>query len=268
MSSVLGKRVVVLSPHLDDAVLSLGAAIAATTRSGGEVKVVTALANDPASAAPAAPWDSACGFTSEGDAARARRQEDRRACALVGAKPIWLPFKDEEYGRGAADGEIFSALAAEASGADAVVIPGFPLAHRDHAWLTELILRSPLACDRIGLYVEQPYATWRSISRGRRRWAMEGLALRRGLRNSVQVALRRPSGRALQQPTTSKAVSALVGEPLEWLHLPQSPASWWAKQRAMRAYRSQLRGFGPLVPERIALYESGWGGEGLAWAAP
>jgi hypothetical protein len=36
-----------------------------------------------------------------------------------------------------------------------------------------------------------------------------------------------------------------------------------AKRQAVRAYSSQLRGFGPLVPERMALYEHSWGGEGV-----
>lgn len=260
----LGARVVALSPHLDDAVLSIGAAIASTARSGSEVKIITVLADDPESTAPAAPWDSACGFATEGEAASARREEDRSACALVGAQPVWLPFKDEEYGRDVDDDAVWERLAEESAGAETVLVPGFPLAHADHAWLAELLFRRPLPAERTAFYVEQPYATWRILGRGRRTWAMPELTLSRGLRISLQLLLRRPSGRMLQLPTTP-ATLADDGRRLDWLHASRSPADWWAKQRAMRAYRSQLGGFGPLVVERIALYEFGWGGEALAW---
>ncbi len=53
-----GKRVVVVSPHSDDAVLSLGAAIAAWARRGAEVEVLTVFALDPGSHAPAGGWDA------------------------------------------------------------------------------------------------------------------------------------------------------------------------------------------------------------------
>jgi LmbE family N-acetylglucosaminyl deacetylase len=50
--------VAVVSPHLDDAALSLGAAIAALTRSGRTVRVVTPFAGDPSSDAPANGWEA------------------------------------------------------------------------------------------------------------------------------------------------------------------------------------------------------------------
>lgn len=60
LASILGPTgrgpLVVLSPHLDDAVLSLGATIARLSRHGRSVRVVTAFANDPTSRAPAGPW--------------------------------------------------------------------------------------------------------------------------------------------------------------------------------------------------------------------
>jgi LmbE family N-acetylglucosaminyl deacetylase len=50
-------RWLVLSPHCDDAVLSLGASIAAHARAGGRVTIVTALAGDVHSADPSSAWD-------------------------------------------------------------------------------------------------------------------------------------------------------------------------------------------------------------------
>ena len=94
-----GRRVVVVSPHLDDGVLSLGAAIAAWSRAGARVELLTVLGCDPASEAPAGGWDRRGGFGTEGASARARREEDRRACAILGATPVWLPFGSVDYER-------------------------------------------------------------------------------------------------------------------------------------------------------------------------
>jgi LmbE family N-acetylglucosaminyl deacetylase len=152
---------VVVSPHLDDAVFSLGTTIAAAVRTGGEVRVLTVFAGDPDSDAPAGDWDSATGFRTHGEAARARREEDRRACAAVGATPEWLPFPDSQYGASATDEQLWAPVAEAAENADCVLVPGFPLVHPDHARLNELVLRRGLPGHaRLGLYVEQPYA-WR-----------------------------------------------------------------------------------------------------------
>ena len=96
MSESLEDRVVVVSPHLDDAAISLGAAIAFAARHGA---VLTIFAGDPESEAPAGGWDKRGGFGTEGDAARARREEDSMAFALLGAGVTWLPFGDEQYDR-------------------------------------------------------------------------------------------------------------------------------------------------------------------------
>jgi LmbE family N-acetylglucosaminyl deacetylase len=42
-----GERIVVVSPHLDDGVLSLGASIASWSRSGATVELLTVLGCDP-----------------------------------------------------------------------------------------------------------------------------------------------------------------------------------------------------------------------------
>ncbi|HEV3227404.1 MAG TPA: PIG-L family deacetylase, partial [Acidimicrobiales bacterium] len=77
--------VVVLSPHLDDAVLSLGATIAASVRAGASVRVVTVFSGDPTSTRAASRWEVQCGFSSAAEAARTRRDEDTVACGRIGA---------------------------------------------------------------------------------------------------------------------------------------------------------------------------------------
>jgi LmbE family N-acetylglucosaminyl deacetylase len=155
----LAGAVAVVSPHLDDGVLSLGAAIAAAP----EVRVVTVLAGDPESELPAGEWDGRSGFRTAGEAARARREEDRLACREVGAEPVWLPFCDHQYPRGGGDDEIWERLTEALADAETVLVPGFPLMHEDHVWIAGLVRERGLAGRRVGRYVEQPYAaTWTS----------------------------------------------------------------------------------------------------------
>jgi LmbE family N-acetylglucosaminyl deacetylase len=151
-------RVVVVSPHLDDGVFSLGATIAQAARAGTRVEVLTVFGCDPESHVPANGWDTRGGFVTEGEAAAARREEDREACRIVGAEPHWLPFRGGGYTPDKDADAIFAALAEKISGADAVLVPGFPLRNDDHAWLARLFDERAPASTRLGRYVEQPYA--------------------------------------------------------------------------------------------------------------
>jgi LmbE family N-acetylglucosaminyl deacetylase len=151
---------VVLSPHLDDAVLSLGAFLHLEARRGVDVRVVTVFANDPARDGPAGRWDATCGFHSAATAARARRLEDRRACGIIGADPQWLPFVDDTYGGRSAPDAIWDRIRGLIDGCELVLVPGFPLWHADHASLTQLVVerRTEVGCP-LGFYAEQPYAS-------------------------------------------------------------------------------------------------------------
>ena len=155
-------RIVVVSPHLDDGVLSLGASMASWARRGAAVELLTVLACDPASEAPAGGWDRRGGFETEGASARARRDEDRRACALIGATPVWLPYGSVDYDRHGDETEVRDAVLRALERAELVLVPGFPLTHPDHAWLVRTLV-SDLKSDTgrgsypIGLYGEQPY---------------------------------------------------------------------------------------------------------------
>lgn len=155
-----GDRVVVVSPHLDDGVLSLGAAMHAWAGSGARVELLTVLACDPASDAPAGGWDARGGFATEGESARERRLEDLAACAVLGVAPVWLAYGSVDYDRHGADAEIADAVLAAFDGADLVLLPGFPLSHPDHRWLVDtLAARDAFAGLRHAFYAEQPYTT-------------------------------------------------------------------------------------------------------------
>ena len=79
--------------------------------------------------------------------------EDAEACAILGAKPVWLPFGDHQYERGANAKEVRVAVAEAVEGAALVLVPGFPLMHEDHRWLADALVGAGYA-----RYVEQPYA--------------------------------------------------------------------------------------------------------------
>lgn len=153
-----GRRVVVVSPHSDDGVLSLGAAIAAWASAGARVELLTVFALDPDSDAPAGGWDRRAGFATEGEAAAARRDEDLAACTILGAVPVWLPYGSVDYERHGTREEVLRAVEEAASGADEVLLPGTPLTQPDHAWLARLLDGVDLGAARLGRYVELPYA--------------------------------------------------------------------------------------------------------------
>ena len=142
--------------------LSLGASMASWARRGAAVELLTVLACDPASEAPAGGWDARGGFATEGESARARREEDRQACAVIGASPVWLPYGSVDYDRHGDETEVRDAVLRALDGAELVLVPGFPLTHPDHAWLVRTLV-SDLKSDTgrgsypIGLYGEQPY---------------------------------------------------------------------------------------------------------------
>lgn len=209
--------VAVLSPHLDDAILSLGAAIAGAR---GDVRVVTVFAGDPDSTLAAGEWDSRAGFRTVGEAARARREEDALACADVGARPVWLPFVDDQYPPDE-DDAVWGALADALEGADTVLVPAFPLVHPDHARLLDLVERHGLPGRRLGRYVEQPYASvWTDRSQGDG-WAPLAAGLRPRLaklracrRYATQLPLLRRSGPVLRKVIAYEA--ARGGESVSW----------------------------------------------------
>jgi hypothetical protein len=84
--------VVVLSPHLDDAVLSAWSVL----RRAGPVVVVNACDAVPP-AGILGPYDRAKGAADSAEFARLRLAEDREALALAGREPVGLGFLDAQY---------------------------------------------------------------------------------------------------------------------------------------------------------------------------
>ena len=131
--------------------------MSAWARAGARVELLTVLACDPGSSAPAGGWDSRAGHLTEGESARARREEDVRACAILGATPVWLPFGSVDYERHGTDDDVLEAVAAAVDGAAEALLPGVPLSHPDHAWLARLLAEAELGIGQRGVYAEQLY---------------------------------------------------------------------------------------------------------------
>ena len=234
MSLPTESRTIVVSPHLDDAALSLGATIAQLSRAGRRVTIVTVFAGDVESERPAGAWDSQVSVHTEGEGARVRRIEDLAACGVLGAKPVWLSFPDQDYAEARKVDNVCKAVREILHVDDDVLLPGFPLANADHRWLAESLLECGLQVARVGLYAEQPYRYW--VRRTRPRPETSALA-------SVE-------GDVRWKGSTWTALRFLV-----------------PKWRAVRSYRSQLEPLG-LRRSRLAwllAHEALHGGELVAW---
>jgi len=88
------QRIVVVSPHFDDAVL--GAAHLLGSYPGSTV--ITVVAGWPPSyPEEATDWDACGGFVAGDDVVAARRKEDIVALEVLNATPVWLDVADHQY---------------------------------------------------------------------------------------------------------------------------------------------------------------------------
>lgn len=150
--------VVVVSPHLDDAVLSCAGFLhehPATT-------VVTVFAGAPEVAHEG--YNSATtGKAYAPDAVQVRREEDQSATALLGAVPIWLELFDSDYEQYRPTGDYGQAVRNDVARAidelePLAVIAPLGLIHPDHVTASD-------ACARIAaesalewyFYMDLPY---------------------------------------------------------------------------------------------------------------
>jgi LmbE family N-acetylglucosaminyl deacetylase len=90
------RRIVVLSPHFDDAAMGAGQML--IRHAGAKTAVITVLGGRPPSYPdPPTPWDALGGFRAGDDVVAVRREEDRAAMEVLGADPVWLDFPDHQY---------------------------------------------------------------------------------------------------------------------------------------------------------------------------
>jgi len=127
-------RLLVISPHLDDVVLSCSALLLAHTAA-----VVTTLfaASPPTYTDPLNEHDTACGFAPGDDTMAIRRLEDEHALAAVGATPRWLSLCQNSHVARAdplavPDGAVDALVAAIDDVQPSCVVAPLGLSHVDH----------------------------------------------------------------------------------------------------------------------------------------
>lgn len=201
---------VVVSPHLDDGVLSCGELLASHSGS----LVVTVFAGTPEAGHPLTEWDRACGFAAGDDVMARRRDEDRAALSLLGAEPRWLDFLDGQYRADPTSDsieEIASKLEAiiEERHGSPIAIP-LGLFHSDHLIVHEASMR---------VFRRHPRRSWHAYEDSLYRSVPDVMDARReGLRR--------------------------VGLRFQRVQPRSNPARAEAKRRAVDCYASQLQGLG------------------------
>lgn len=189
-----------VSPHLDDAVFACGDRIVAR-----DAPVVVTIFAGFAPAGGPTPWDRECGFAAGDDVVSTRRAEDRGALAMLGATPVWLDFRDDQYGEPRTLTDIAASLAKviERHVPGTIHVP-LGLFHADHRRASDAAL---------------------TLVGGRRRWLVYADAIYRHIPGAVEERIAQ----------LERAGYALV--PLDASARDASPR----KRDAIACYRSQLR---------------------------
>jgi LmbE family N-acetylglucosaminyl deacetylase len=215
--------VLVISPHLDDAALSVGATIACLSNTGSTVQVVTLFAGKPVGALSGAAnhFHDLCGHPYDGSAILLRRHEDRSAMEALGARCCPAGFLDAVY-RTDADGAWFcqhdQAMFAEGLPDEADLVRG--LTQYIAAQCDEVCPDVILTCSANGNHVDHRHA-FRATLAVTRRAGIPMLAWE-DLPYAVGTVTAPPFPRLTE-------ICAVADQP-----------SWKAKWEAISAYASQV----------------------------
>ncbi len=127
-------RLLVISPHLDDVVLSCGALLLAHP---GAVVTTLFAASPPAYSDPLNEHDTACGFQPGDDTMAIRRAEDEHALRALEATPRWLRWCQNSHVErtdplAAPDGAVDAIVAVIDDVRPSCVVAPLGLSHVDH----------------------------------------------------------------------------------------------------------------------------------------
>lgn len=167
---------VILSPHLDDAVLSCWHVLIQP----GDVMVINVFAGAPAGLRAPAWWDEYTGATDSVEGVRERIEEDRRALALAGREPTNLGLLDEQYREHAQPLEqLIEQIAPRLPPEARIYAPAALTNHADHMLVRAAALELRAAGAELSLYADLPHATvhgWPAWVAGARTPATKDLA--------------------------------------------------------------------------------------------
>jgi LmbE family N-acetylglucosaminyl deacetylase len=234
----------ILSPHLDDAVLSCWHVL---SDPDDEVSVINVFAGVPEGLRAPAWWDEFTGATDSAERVRERIEEDRRALALARRQPTNLGFLDAQYrDRDQPLGPILKQIEGQLPPDAHIYAPAAFADHPDHLLVREAALALREAGLNVSLYADLPHANvhgWPAWVPGAGRPAtkdLAALAWERALKST-----------GLAAAQLSPTVHALDDEARD------------RKMAAVRMYRTQIRALEQFVDrplsDREALgYEVDW----------
>lgn len=207
------RPLVVVSPHLDDAVLSCGALLAVER----DPVVVTVFAGPRPADVPLTEWDQSGGFGPDDDVVAERRAEDRAALQLLGARPRWLGFLDSQYGTNDR-AAIVQALADEFRSLQPrkVVIP-LGLFHSDHHLASAAAMDAlrKIGSPRCWAYEDVPYRALPDgfVADAIRRLETDGVRVRRIAPTAPDLRLLERKRQALRCYASQVAALSTPGRP-------------------------------------------------------
>jgi LmbE family N-acetylglucosaminyl deacetylase len=249
-------RVAVISPHLDDAVLSAWLVLAGARA----VRVITCFAGAPAGSMRGR-WDERTGSVSAAVALAARRAEDARALALTGSEPVHLDLLDEQYreGRDAPLACLVQSLRDHLVDAAEVWLPAALGAHPDHVATRDAALAATRPGQRVRVYADLPYA-------GQPGWPVDVTRAPRDIAvECYSLLLRRPGPARHWKSTLEEAGIEVDGRYRRVRKLSRS--QFHRKRQAVHTYASQLDALRcgprhPLRERRLFAYEVHWALQG------
>ncbi len=149
---------VILSPHLDDAVLSCWHVLAGP----GEVSVINVYAGTPPPGSGASWWDRITGATDSATRMEERRAEDSEAFAIAGRSATHLDFLDEQYEPAGQSVDAIVLALRELIARDSVVYAPAALGdHGDHERVRSAALALSASGQTVRLYADHPHAVRR-----------------------------------------------------------------------------------------------------------
>ena len=232
-------RTAVLSPHLDDAVLSCWHLL----EGPGELVVLNVFTASPPPGAPAAWWDHLTGAADSGERMRERRAEDREALALAGRHAVALDLLDDQYRDWApAPADVAERIAATLAADTRLCAPAALDGQPDHVVVRDAALRLAGAGQALSLYADLPHA----IARGWPGWVTGT-----------------PTGDIDDSWSATLAASGLHVDELLARVRPLDARARARKLRAIEAYRTQRVAldrcaFVPLGDARALAWEVTW----------
>ena len=147
---------IIISPHFDDAILSVGGFLATQKR---QITIITVCGGTPSDDSMLSNWDKLCGFSSGKQAAIERQLENINACSRLGIDSKNLLFTDFPYSEYKSSLLIADALSKYITSTDEVWTPMGIGDHPDHLITRDAVLELALKKKiNLTLYADAPYA--------------------------------------------------------------------------------------------------------------